>query len=92
MEKIAANSRNSVPKHLSDKNMLSILFAGAGFFVKLIFFMPFSSVPSRGIDSSVNLGMPRNELFLPRNNGSQSESIPRNYLERNSVANPILCF
>ncbi len=41
-------------------------FDGAGFFVKLIFFMPFSSVPSLGIDSSVNLGMPRNEHFLPR--------------------------
>ncbi len=57
--------------------VLSILFAGAGFFVKLIFFMPFSSVPSLGIDSSV--GMPRNEHFLPRNNGSHSESIPRNF-------------
>ncbi len=31
--KIEANSRNSVPKHVSDKNMLSILFAGAGFFM-----------------------------------------------------------
>jgi hypothetical protein len=49
---------HSVSKHLSDKNLLSILFAGTGFFVKLIFFMPFSSVPSLGIDSSVNLGMP----------------------------------
>jgi hypothetical protein len=27
-----AKSRNSVPKHVSDKNTLSILFAGAGFF------------------------------------------------------------
>jgi hypothetical protein len=48
-------------------------------FVKLIFFMPFPSVPIFGIDSSVNLGMPRNEHFLPRNNGSCSESIPRNF-------------
>ncbi len=30
--------------------MLSFLFAGAGFFVKLIFFTPFSSVLSLGID------------------------------------------
>jgi hypothetical protein len=30
---------------------------GAGFFVKLIFFMSFSSVPSLGIDSSVYLGI-----------------------------------
>jgi hypothetical protein len=29
--KIEANSRNSVPKHVSDENTLSILFAGAGF-------------------------------------------------------------
>jgi len=63
----------------ADKNRPSILFAGAGFFVKLIFFMPFSSVPSLGIDSSVNLGMPRNEHFLPRNNGNRSECIPRNF-------------
>ncbi len=78
-KKIEANSRNSVPKHVSDKNMLSIPFAGAGFSVKLILFMPFSSVPSLGIDSSVKLGMPRNEHFLPQNNGSHSESIPRNF-------------
>jgi hypothetical protein len=45
----------------------------------LLFFMPFSSVPSLGNDSSVNFGMPRNEHFLPRNNGSHSESIPRNF-------------
>ncbi len=37
------------------------------FFIKLTFFMPFSSVPSLGIDSSVKLGMPRNEHFLPWN-------------------------
>jgi hypothetical protein len=59
--------------------MLSILLAGAGFFVKLIFFMPFSSVLFLGTDSSVNLRMPLNEHFLPRNNGSHSESIPRNF-------------
>ncbi len=53
------------------------VYSGAGFFVKLIVFMPFSSVPSLGIDSSVNLGMPRKEHFLARNNGSLSESIPR---------------
>jgi hypothetical protein len=53
-------TRNSVPKHVSDENSLSILLDGAGFFVKLIFFMPFPSVPSFGIDSSVTsecLGM-----------------------------------
>jgi hypothetical protein len=47
-------------------------------FFKLIFFMSLRSVPSFGIDSSLNLGMPRNEHFLPRNNGNHSESIPRN--------------
>jgi hypothetical protein len=67
--------------------VLSILFAGAGFFVKLNFFIPFSSVPSLVIDSSVNLGMPRNEHFLPRNNGSHSESIPRNFFGTKFRAN-----
>ncbi len=72
--KLAANARNSVPNHspeeITSRNsvpkhvMLSILFAGGGFFVKLIFFMPFPSVSSFGIDSSVNFGMPRNEHFL----------------------------
>jgi hypothetical protein len=35
-------TRNSIPKHVSDENMLSTLLAGAGFFVKQIFFMPFT--------------------------------------------------
>ncbi len=50
--------------------------------------MPFSSVPSLGIGSSANLGMPRNENFLPR----ITEAIPSPFRgifwERNSVANP----
>jgi hypothetical protein len=41
--------------------------------------IPFRSVPSFGIGSSAELGMPRNECFLPRNNGNRSESIPRNF-------------
>jgi hypothetical protein len=49
----------------------NILFAGAGFFVKLFFFMPFPSV--------LSLGMPWNEHFLQRNNGNHSESIPQNF-------------
>ena len=61
------------------QNMLSILFAGAGFSVKQIFFMLFPFVPSLGIDSSVNHGMPRNEPFLPWNNGTHSETIPLNF-------------
>jgi hypothetical protein len=64
--KLDANARNSVPKHVSEENMLSTLFGEAGFFVKLIVFMPFPSVPSFGIDSSVNLGMHQNEHFLAR--------------------------
>ncbi len=48
-------------------------------FVKQIFFMPFSSLPSLGIDSSVNIIMPRNEHFLPRNKGSHSEFLQRNF-------------
>ncbi len=41
--------------------------------------MSFRSVPSFGIDSSVNLGTPRNDHFLPRNNRNHSEYIPRNF-------------
>jgi hypothetical protein len=89
-KKKKANSRKSIPEHVSDKNKLSILFAGAGFFVKLIFFMPFSSIPSQGIDSSVNLGMPRNEHFL-RGITEASPSLFRGiFSERHSVANPNL--
>jgi hypothetical protein len=44
-----------------------------------IFFMSFRSVPSFGIDSSANLGMPGNGHFLPRDNGNHSEFIPRNF-------------
>ncbi len=59
--------------------------------VKFHFFadsVPFCSVPSFGIGSSAELGMPRNEHFLPQNNGNRSESIPRNFSDRNSVSNP----
>jgi hypothetical protein len=35
--KIEENPQNSVPKFVSDENMLSILFAGAGYLIKLIF-------------------------------------------------------
>ncbi len=79
---------NSVPKHVSHEKMLSVLFAGSGFFVKLIFFMPFHSVSGFGIDSSINFGMPRNEHFLPRNNGSCSESIPRNFFGKKFRCQP----
>ncbi len=41
--------------------------------------IPFRSVPNFGIGYSAELGMPRNEGFLPRNNGNRSESIPRNF-------------
>jgi hypothetical protein len=81
-------TRNSVPKHVSDENSLSILLDGAGFFVKLIFFMPFPSVPSFGIDSSVTsecLGM---STFFR----GITQAVPRLFCgifsERNSAANP----
>ncbi len=46
--------------------------------VRLFYVIPFRSVPNFGIGSSVEeLGMPRNEHFLPRNNENRSESIPR---------------
>jgi hypothetical protein len=60
-------------------------------FCKTNFFhgIPFHSIPSFGIGSSAELGMPRNECFLPRNNENRSESIPRNlFSEQNSVSNP----
>jgi hypothetical protein len=43
--------------------------------VKQIFFAYIRSFPCCGTDSSVDLGMPRNEHFLPQNKGSRSESI-----------------
>ncbi len=48
-------------------------------FCKTNFFAEFRSVPSFGIGSSAELGMPRNEHFLPRNNGNRSEFIQRNF-------------
>ncbi len=51
--------------------------------------MPFSSLPSLGIDSSVNPRMPRNEHFLPRNKESHFESIPRNFFQ-NEILLPTL--
>jgi hypothetical protein len=62
-----ANSQNSVRKHASDKSTLSILFAGAGFFVKPIFSC--HSVPFRALElTHPYLGMPRDDHFHPRNN------------------------
>jgi hypothetical protein len=55
----------------------NILFAGAGFFVKQIFFMLFPSIPSLGIDSSINLGI------------TDTKSIPRNFF-RNEIPLPTL--
>jgi hypothetical protein len=49
----------------------------------------FCSVPSLGIGSSAELGMPRNECFLSRNNGNRSEYIPRNFV-RNGIPFPTL--
>ncbi len=42
----------------------------------------------RGIDFSVNFGMPWNEHFLPRNNESCCELFRGTFSERNSAANP----
>ncbi len=82
------NARNSVPwkknrSKLSDFRSEVCLgtktYWESRIFCETYFFMPFSSVPSLGIDSSVKLGMPRNEQFLPRNNGSHSDPIPQNF-------------
>jgi hypothetical protein len=42
-----------------------------GWFSKLIFSAYIRSVSSFGIESSVDLGIPRNEHFLPRNKGNR---------------------
>jgi len=55
---------------------------------RIIFFIPFRSVPSFGIGSSAELGMPRNEYFVPRNNGIRSESIPRNFFGTKFLSKP----
>jgi hypothetical protein len=54
-------------------------------------FAEFLSVPSSGIGSSAELGMPLNEHFLPRNNGNRSESTVFRgiFSERNFVPNLI---
>jgi hypothetical protein len=54
-------------------------------------FIPFRSVPSFGIGSSVEFGMPRNECFLPRNNGNRSESIPQNFFGTQFSSQPNTC-
>jgi hypothetical protein len=56
--------------------------------VKLNFFAGFRSVLFRFEFRNWLFGMPRNEHFLPRNNRNRSESINRNFSERNSVPNP----
>ncbi len=52
--------------------------------------IPFHFVPSFGIDSSVELGMPQNECLLPRNTGNRSESIPRNFFGKKFRSQPYL--
>ncbi len=61
-------------------------------FCKTYFFrgIPFRSVPSFGISSSAEVGMPRNEHFLPRNNGNRSEPIPRNFFGTKFRSQPYL--
>jgi hypothetical protein len=51
--------------------------------------MRFSSVPSLGIDSSINLGITRNAHFLPRNNRSHSESYSAEFFQ-NEIPLPTL--
>jgi hypothetical protein len=67
-----------------------ILLSYFGCFVKLIFSAGIGSVPSFGTGSSAEVGMPRNEHFLPRNNGSRSESIPRNFFGTKFRSQPYL--
>ncbi len=69
-----------------------IMLSYSGCFVKLLFLrnsVPFHSVLNFGIGSSAEIGMPRNEHFLPRNNGNRSECIPRNFFGTKCRSNPI---
>jgi hypothetical protein len=63
VEQKEPNSRNSVPKLYPTKTFCVL----EQDFCTTNFFIPFPSVPSLGIDSFVNTGVPRNEHFLPRN-------------------------
>jgi hypothetical protein len=59
--------------------------------VGIIFFfrgISFRSVPSFGIGSSAELGMPRNEYFLQQNSGNRSVSIPRNFFRTKFRSQP----
>jgi hypothetical protein len=62
--KIEANSRIFVLNHSVEQKTLGILFR---------------TVPQRRKMLGISFRKARNELFLPRNNGSHSESIPRNF-------------
>jgi hypothetical protein len=55
--KIGANSRNSVPKHFDDANTLSILFAGAGFWVYSTEFF-WNEIPLSTLASSLSQKLP----------------------------------
>ncbi len=59
-------------------------------FCKPIFFMSFRSVPNFEIDSSVKR-MPRNDHFLPRNNGNHFESVLRNFFGTKFRCQPLMC-
>jgi hypothetical protein len=75
-KKIESNSRNSLPEHVSDKNMLSSLFAGAGFFFHSEFRNPLFRKPRNA-----------SELAL-----SSVEAIPSLFVEffRNEISLPTL--
>jgi hypothetical protein len=65
------------------------LFSNSYFFRGI----PFRSVlvTSFGIGSSAEIGMARNEHFLPRNNRNHSESIPRNFFGTKFRSQPYSC-
>ncbi len=52
--------------------------------------MSFRSLPGCGIDSSINLGMPRNDHFLPRNNGKSFFWVYSAEFFRNEIPLPTL--
>jgi hypothetical protein len=77
------------PKHVFDKRMLSILFAGAGFFVTLIYschFLPFRASESTLPETLECLGMSTFFRGITKPIPSLFRGV---FSEQNSVANPI---
>ncbi len=70
------------------RKQLGIPFRGKNIEANCRNSVSFCSIPSFGMGSSEELGLPRNEHFLPRNNGNDTSLFRGMFSERNSVPNP----